>query len=84
MKLQYLFKKSNFLTYFPQLAGYGDVHFHVSKGLNNGRMITHVASLDITGRVNELASMLGTQRQHAEGGAKSILEQAKQVKTAMK
>jgi DNA repair protein RecN (Recombination protein N) len=70
------------VTHLPQLAGYGDVHFHVSKVVLNGRTITDVTNLDITGRVNELANMLGTGREHAEGGAKSILEQAKQAKSA--
>ena len=68
------------VTHLPQLAGYGDVHFHVSKQVHNQRTITNVNALDITGRVHELANMLGTGREHAEGGAKSILEQAKVAK----
>ncbi|MCB8946348.1 MAG: DNA repair protein RecN [Ardenticatenaceae bacterium] len=68
------------VTHLPQLAGYGDVHFHVSKQVHHERTITSVHNLDITGRVHELANMLGTGREHAEGGAKSILEQAKQAK----
>ena len=68
------------VTHLPQLAGYGDVHFHVSKQVHNQRTITNVNSLDITGRIHELANMLGTGREHAEGGAKSILEQARQAK----
>ncbi len=72
------------VTHLPQLAGYGDVHFHVSKGQNNGRTTTHVEKLDKNGRVQELAAMLGTQREHARGGAESILAQASGVKTADK
>ena len=68
------------VTHLPQLAGYGDVHFHVSKQVQQQRTITSVNALDITGRVHELANMLGTGREQAEGGAKSILEQAKQTK----
>jgi DNA repair protein RecN (Recombination protein N) len=68
------------VTHLPQLAGYGDVHFHVSKQVYNQRTITNVNQLDITGRVHELANMLGTGREHAEGGARSILELAKQTK----
>jgi DNA repair protein RecN (Recombination protein N) len=72
------------VTHLPQLAGYGDVHFHVSKQIHNERTITNVHNLDITGRVNELANMLGTRREHAEGGARSILEQARQTKEGAK
>jgi DNA repair protein RecN (Recombination protein N) len=60
------------VTHLPQLAGYGDVHFHVSKQVHGQRTVTNVNMLDLTGRVHELASMLGTRREHAEGGAKSI------------
>ena len=72
------------VTHLPQLAGYGDVHFHVSKQVHGQRTVTNVNMLDLTGRVHELASMLGTRREHAEGGAKSILEQARQTKEAAK
>ncbi len=71
------------VTHLPQLAGYGDCHFHVSKGLVNGRTLTHVQKLDRNGRINELAAMLGTQGEHARNGAAAILEQAAQVKTGL-
>jgi DNA repair protein RecN (Recombination protein N) len=53
------------VTHLPQLAGYGDIHFHVSKGQADGRTITHIESLDQNGRIQELAAMLGTQGEHA-------------------
>lgn len=68
------------VTHLPQLAGYGDAHFHVSKHVVNGRTLTAVTNLDITGRVHELAAMLGTQGEHAVGGAQSILTQANRAK----
>lgn len=64
------------VTHLPQLAGYGDVHFHVSKQVHDGRTLTHVESLNRDGRVRELAAMLGTRGEHATGGAESILQQA--------
>ena len=72
------------VTHLPQLAGYGDVHYHVSKQLNNGRTTTGVKNLDRNGRVAELADMIGTQGEHATGGAEAILDNAQKVKTAPK
>ncbi|MCP5095436.1 MAG: DNA repair protein RecN [Chloroflexi bacterium] len=68
------------VTHLPQLAGYGDIHFRVSKQVSEGRTITAVSELGHVGRVRELAEMLGTQIDHARGGAESILQQAASVK----
>lgn len=68
------------VTHLPQLAGYGDTHFHVSKSLHEGRTVTGVRSLDREGRVLELAAMLGTQEGAARRGAESILHQAATAK----
>lgn len=72
------------VTHLPQLAGYGDVHFHVSKQVSNGRTTTGISSLQRDGRVLELAAMLGTQGEHATGGAESILDRAQQTKSKIK
>ncbi len=63
------------VTHLPQLAGYGDVHFHVSKHVINERTSTAVTNLDVSGRINELADMLGTRGDSAKGGAEAILRQ---------
>jgi DNA repair protein RecN (Recombination protein N) len=63
------------VTHLPQLAGYADRHFHVSKRVLDGRTLTHVVALDTPARVQELAAMLGTQGEYAVGGAESILRQ---------
>ena len=68
------------VTHLPQLAGYGDAHFHVSKHVNDGRTSTKVINLDRDGRIRELAAMLGTQDEHARQGADSILQLAAQNK----
>jgi len=68
------------VTHLPQIAGYGDSHFHVSKRLEGGRTVTAVLELDQPGRVNELAAMLGSLGDHATGGAESILSQVDGVK----
>ncbi len=71
------------VTHLPQLAGYGDVHFHVSKAVADGRTITHVDALDMAGRVRELAAMLGTQGDTAVSGAESILRHVNQAKNGL-
>lgn len=68
------------VTHLPQLAGYGDVHFHVSKRVSEGRTATAVSNLDERARIQELAAMLGTQAKYAREGAASILQQVAQVK----
>jgi DNA repair protein RecN (Recombination protein N) len=68
------------VTHLPQLAGYGDAHFYVSKQAVDGRTKTIVANLDIPGRIEELAAMLGAHGEHAQGGAAAILQQADQYK----
>ncbi len=70
------------VTHLPQLAGYGDCHFHVSKGQAQARTITRVEALDRNGRIIELAAMLGTQDEHARNGAAAILDQAHHAKTS--
>lgn len=70
------------VTHLPQLAGYGDSHFHVSKGRSGERTVTIVTPLDEAGRVAELAAMLGTEQETARQGAHSILAQAGQTKAA--
>ena len=71
------------VTHLPQLAGYGDAHFHVSKVVTGGRTSTHVDSLDKAGRVRELAAMLGTQGETAFSGAESILRHVDQTKNSL-
>jgi DNA repair protein RecN (Recombination protein N) len=71
------------VTHLPQLAGYGDGHFHVDKKPAGGRTVTTVIKLDKQGRVQELAAMLGTRGESATGGATAILEQAAEEKAAV-
>ncbi|MCA9952013.1 MAG: DNA repair protein RecN [Anaerolineales bacterium] len=68
------------VTHLPQLAGYGDIHFHVSKHVVNQRTTTSVQNLDVSGRIKELAAMLGTDGETAVSGAQSILNRVQQTK----
>ena len=68
------------VTHLPQLAGYGDVHFHVSIHVVNERTSTSVTNLDVSGRIDELAEMLGTRDLSARNGAEAILRQVNRDK----
>lgn len=68
------------VTHLPQLAGYGDRHFHVRKDVRDGRTRTAISQLERTDRINELAAMIGTDIKHARGGAAAILDKASEVK----
>ncbi|MDR3428606.1 DNA repair protein RecN [Silvimonas sp.] len=59
------------ITHLPQVAACGGQHYLVSKAKNKEGIVSHVASLDNVGRVEEIARMLGgveiteTTRRHA-------------------
>lgn len=68
------------ITHLPQMAGFGDAHYRVSKSVSAGRTVTTVERLDAEGRLAELAQMLGTEGVSARQGAREILEQARRMK----
>jgi len=68
------------VTHLPQLAGYGDVHFRVDKGVFGERTLTTVQQLTEEERVEELASMLGTATRLTRRSAQELLERVKRAK----
>lgn len=68
------------VTHLPQMAGFGDTHFHVSKQVSNGRTSTAVTKLDIQERIAELGAMLGTKEDLGKVSARSLLQEAQAVK----
>ncbi|MDJ0755891.1 MAG: DNA repair protein RecN [Ardenticatenaceae bacterium] len=68
------------VTHLPQMAGFGDIHFHVQKEVANAKTTTLVTRLDHQARVAELGAMLGTKEDLAKVGARSLLKEAQQVK----
>lgn len=68
------------VTHLPQLAGYGDVHFRVDKGVVGERTLTTVEQLTEEDRVEELASMLGTATRLTRRSAQELLERVSKVK----
>lgn len=62
------------VTHLPQLAAYGDLHYHVSKQNESDRTTTSVMRLDGEARVKELASMLGALTHSTLSSAREILQ----------
>lgn len=58
------------ITHLAPVAAHGDAHYVVSKQVKDGRTISEIELLEKSGRVEELARMLGGQgsaaRKHAE------------------
>ena len=61
------------VTHLPQLAAFGDQHFHVRKNSDNGRTSTQVEQLEGEGRVQELAAMLGANTPATLQSARELL-----------
>ena len=64
------------VTHLPQIAGYGDVHYHVAKQVQANRTETDVRQLTGEDRIEELAQMLGTPSDSTRQSAREILQQA--------
>jgi DNA repair protein RecN (Recombination protein N) len=61
------------VTHLPQIAGYGDTHYHVTKHVEGGRTQTVVQALAGDDRVEELAQMLGIPSDSTRQSAREIL-----------
>ncbi len=74
------------VTHLPQLAGFGDAHFHVEKRVeqteSGERTVTRVRRLEGGARVKELAQMLGGSGEAAYRNAEEILERVASSKSA--
>ncbi len=72
------------VTHLPQVASYGDQHFHVSKTATRSSTHTEVSELDQKQRIDEIARMLGglniTDKSRAH--AKEMLQAKKQHRAA--
>ena len=73
------------VTHLPQLAGYGDRHFHVSKEVRSKRTASQVRLLDDENlRVTEIAAMLGSTGESVVQSARDILDEAQQRKAELR
>jgi DNA repair protein RecN (Recombination protein N) len=68
------------VTHLPQVASYGDTHYHVRKRLADGRTATEVRHVDGEERVAELTAMLGTGTDAAGENALQLLQQSERWK----
>jgi len=68
------------VTHLPQLAGYGDTHYKVGKTVVGERTVASVQELEMDGRLEELAQMLGTATEITRQSAQEILEAVKKSK----
>jgi DNA repair protein RecN (Recombination protein N) len=68
------------VTHLPQLACYGDLHFHVRKGVVGERTVTSVHPVDGREREIELAGMLGTLTEQTRASAREMLLASQQDK----
>jgi DNA repair protein RecN (Recombination protein N) len=69
------------ITHLPQLAAYGDSHYHVAKHITGERTVTEVRSLTGDDRVTELAQMMGAD---SAAGRTSVTEMMAEVLDAKK
>jgi DNA repair protein RecN (Recombination protein N) len=68
------------VTHLPQLAAYGNQHFHVYKQVSDGRTTTQVEELRDERRMGELASMLGGDNEANRTAAREALQSAQERK----
>jgi len=68
------------VTHLPQIAGYADVHYQVSKQVDDGRTQTTVQILTGEDQASELAHMLGALSDSTLGSAREILAEAAAAK----
>ena len=71
------------VTHLPQIAAYADKHFRVEKAIEDDRTFAGAHTLDGAARVDELAEMLGGERNDdLDGAARRMLEAAEATKAA--
>ncbi|MCB0209410.1 MAG: DNA repair protein RecN [Anaerolineae bacterium] len=70
------------VTHLPQIAGYAEMHYHVSKQIIGGRTKTAVQSLTGEEKINEMAQMLGVLSDSTRQSAREIVQEATAIKSA--
>ena len=67
------------ITHLPQIAAMADTHFMIEKGLEDGRTVTNIFSLDEEGSNKELARLLGGE-EITETSLQNALEMRRMAK----
>ncbi|GIL16116.1 MAG: DNA repair protein RecN [Chloroflexota bacterium] len=64
------------ITHLPQIAAYGDEHFHIRKQVVGEHTVTHAQALEARARLDELAGMLGAVTDTNRASAQELLTEA--------
>lgn len=72
------------VTHLPQLACFGDLHFHVQKGVTDGRTVATVRTLEGEAREQEIAAMLGAVTDRTRASAREMLAASQAEKESMR
>jgi DNA repair protein RecN (Recombination protein N) len=67
------------ITHLPQLAGFGQQHYQVSKDIEGGRSYIQVQEISGEERIKELATMLGGPSEKNLESARELLDYVSQV-----
>jgi len=67
------------ITHLPQLAGFGQQHYQVSKDVEGGRSFIQVREISGQDRIKELATMLGGPSEKNLESAQELLEYVSRV-----
>ncbi len=70
------------VTHLPQIAAFGDAHFHIRKDVVGDRTVTVVTQLGRSERVGELAQMLGNVTATTRKSADELLREVDSAKKA--
>ena len=62
------------ITHLPQLAAFGEQHFHVEKQVQEGRTVTRLNMLQGQDRLVELAQMLGNLSEGTLHSARELIQ----------
>lgn len=68
------------ITHLPQIAAYGDAHFHIRKAIVDDRTVTLAEALQDKKRIDELAGMLGAVTDTNRASVKELLGEVKKEK----
>lgn len=66
------------ITHLPQLAAFGEQHYHVQKRIQDGRTSTQVRCLQGEERITELAQMMGSLSESTLHSARELVQRAAQ------
>ncbi len=67
------------VTHLPQLAAFGEIHFHVEKAVRGERTITQVKRLEGEARLLELAQMFGGVSKGTLQSARELLQEVERL-----